>query len=336
MFLSPWSLALCLGSLVVLVLAVIAARTAVRVLRFWNPASDDSRQIGLESEIWLSSTLMAYGLGFQLLSLILFIQAADSFCEVIAGAMCATGSLLVNPYGMPALLVKLAGVFFYGFWILLHQLDIRSEDYPLVRIKYLYLLFLLPMLGLDIALQTLYIAGIKPDIITSCCAVVFAAAGGNETNLLSGWSQPVTLAVFLTAAFLLSGLAWVQLRRWRGWLGWLYSIGWLLFFVLSLVVITTAVSSYVYAMPYHKCPFCLLKPEYNYYGFALYGVLLPAAFFGGSVALAGLLASRPGMAGVVGAYQRMAVKISFVLLLFFIALSLFPYLRYLLSGGEGW
>ena len=57
--------------------------------------------------------------------------------------MCATGALLANPYGMPALLVKLFGVFFYGFWILLHQLDIRSEHYPLVRIKYLALLLLL-------------------------------------------------------------------------------------------------------------------------------------------------------------------------------------------------
>ncbi|MFA6465350.1 MAG: hypothetical protein WCT30_06305, partial [Desulfurivibrionaceae bacterium] len=149
MFLNPWSLALSLCSLVVLLLGAVAGKTAVRVLRFWEPGSDSTQQIRLENEIWLSSTLVAYGLGFQIITLILFVLAADEFCQVIVGAMCATGALLANPYGMPALLVKLFGVFFYGFWILLHQLDIRSEHYPLVRIKYLALLLLLPMLILD-------------------------------------------------------------------------------------------------------------------------------------------------------------------------------------------
>jgi len=162
MFLNPWSLALSLCSLVALVLGAVAGRTAVRVLRFWEPGSDSNRQIRLENEIWLSSTLVAYGLGFQIITLILFVLAADQFCQVIVGAMCATGALLANPYGMPALLVKLVGIFFYGFWILIHQLDIRSEHYPLVRIKYLALLLLLPLLVLDASLQTLYIAGIKP------------------------------------------------------------------------------------------------------------------------------------------------------------------------------
>ena len=36
------------------------------------------------------------------------------------------------------------------------------------RATLLALLLLLPMLVLDATLQTLYIAGIKPDIITSC------------------------------------------------------------------------------------------------------------------------------------------------------------------------
>lgn len=335
MFLSPWSLALSLCSLVALVLGAIAGRTAVRVLRFWEPGSDSNRQIRLENEIWLSSTLVAYGLGFQIITLILFVLAADQFCQVIVGAMCATGALLANPYGMPALLVKLVGVFFYGFWILLHQLDIRSEQYPLVRLKYLALLLLLPLLLLDATLQTLYIAGIKPDIITSCCAVVFGESTGGGSNLLSGYAQQGLLLAFIGSLVGLAALGWGLLRRWQPWLAGLYALGWLWFFGLSLVVITVVISSYVYAMPYHKCPFCLLKPEYYYFGFALYGALIPATFFGGSAALAGLVRGRSGLAGVVARYQRLAVNLSLLLLLIFSGLSFYHYLKYLLSGGEG-
>lgn len=335
MFLNPWSLALTLCSLVVLVLGAVAAKTAVRVLRFWEPGSDSNRQIRLENEIWLSSTLVAYGLGFQIMTLILFVLAADQFCQVIVGAMCATGALLANPYGMPTLLVKLFGVFFYGFWILLHQLDIRSEHYPLVRIKYLALLLLLPMLLLDATLQTLYIAGIKPDIITSCCAVVFSDSPGSTTNLMTGFSQQGLLIAFIGSIIGLMAAGWTLLRRWQAWLAGLYAAGWLWFFGLSLVVITNVVSSYVYAMPYHKCPFCILKPEYHYFGFALYGTLIPATFFGASAALAGLVRGKAGLGGVVDRYQRLAVKISLILLVIFSALSFYHYLKYLISGGEG-
>ena len=335
MFLNPWSLALTLCSLVVLVLGAVAAKTAVRVLRFWEPGSDSNQQIRLENEIWLSSTLVAYGLGFQVITLILFVLAADEFCQVIVGAMCATGALLANPYGMPALLIKLFGVFFYGLWILLHQLDIRSEHYPLVRIKYLALLLLLPLLVLDVTLQTLYIAGIKPDIITSCCAVVFGESTGGSTNLITGYSQQGVLLAFAGSIAGLLLVGWGLLRRWQTWLAGLYAAGWLWFFVLSLVVITTVISSYVYAMPYHKCPFCILKPEYHYFGFALYGTLTPATFFGASAPVVGLVRGRAGLEGVVARYQRLAVQLSLILLVIFSGLSFYHYLKYLISGGEG-
>ena len=56
-------------------------------------------------------------LGFQIVSLLLYILAADHFSTMLSGAMCATGSLLANGYGLPLLLVKITGVFFCGFWI---------------------------------------------------------------------------------------------------------------------------------------------------------------------------------------------------------------------------
>lgn len=333
MLLNSWSLALVLSSLLVVFLLAVAARSALRVIRFWNPASDDSRQISLESEIWLSSTLVTYALALQILSLVLLVLAADNFAEVITGAMCATGTLLVNDFGLPALTVKLVGVFFYGFWLVIHRLDISSEHYPLVRHKCWYLLALLPWLAADITLQSLYLLKIEPDIITSCCAVVFSPGSGGSQL----WAELAGGQILLPfyggiAALLLTGTA---LWRWPGpWLYGAFAALWLLFLPLALLAITVAISSYIYAMPFHNCPFCILKPEYAYIGFAIYGTLLPAAFYGLSGPLAGLFRSLPGLAAPVAAFQRRALAASLVLLLLFTLFSSFHYLRYLLMGGE--
>jgi hypothetical protein len=70
------------------------------------------------------------------------------------------------------------------------------------------------------------------------------------------------------------------------------------------------VSSYIYEHPNHHCPFCILKPEYGYYGYALYGPL----FAGTALALsAGVLqgfARVPSLACVLPALIRRQIWLS--------------------------
>jgi hypothetical protein len=334
MFLNSWSLGLSLAGLIVVTLGVLACRTAIRVLRYWDPASDANRQIKLENEIWLASTLVAYGLAFQIITLILFVLAADTFCQVIIGAMCATGSLLANDFGMPALLVKITGVFFYGYWIVLHKLDISSETYPLVRTKYIYLLLILPLLLTDITLQTLYIANLSPDIITSCCAVVFGSAEDQGANLLQGFSQNTLLSLYYGTIACLVLLGILLVKHWLAPLAGLFSAGWLWFFGLAMVTITIVFSSYIYAMPYHNCPFCVMKPEYHYIGFIIYGILIPAAFFGMTTILVEPFRNRHNLAASVTRYQKFAIKISILLLIILTGITSYHFLLYRFMGGE--
>jgi hypothetical protein len=335
MFLDSWSIALVICGLVVLFLMGVAARSAVRVLFYWDPESDSTRQISLENEIWLTSTLVECALAVQVVSLVVFILAADHYSQSIVGAMCATGSLLANDFGIPALIVKIGGVFFYGFWIILHQLDIRSERYPLVRIKYVYLLLLLPLLLIDLTLEILYIGWLEPDIITSCCAVVFGETAGGGTNLLGGISHETGLVLFYATALLLIVFGLSVALRWRPWGSLVFSVAWLWFFLLALMVVTTEFSSYIYAMPYHKCPFCILKPEYHYIGFIIYLALFAGAFSGMSVIVVEPLRLFRGMEMDVSGFQQKALYLSLVLLVIFTVLSSYHYLRYMFLGGEG-
>ena len=335
MFLDTWSLALSVCSAAVLFLVVMALRTAIRVLRYWSPDSDDSRQIRLENEIWLTSTLLQYTLFFQIFSLVLFVLAADNFCKIIVGAMCATGSLLANPFGIPALLVKIIAVFFYGMWIVLHKIDICSPDYPLVRLKYWYFIALLPLIFLDIILQSLYLAGLSPDIITSCCGVVFdTSGGGRSNNLLPAFDQLTVLVLFYGTAILLLGIGWIARFR-RKFVQYLPLCCLATFFLfIAIVAITTVFSSYVYAMPYHHCPFCILKGEYFGIGYFLYGSLFLAVFLLVVPAVVDRFKKREDLHDCVVTMQARAVNWGLALLVFFVALSSYHLLAYRLLGGE--
>lgn len=336
MLLNPWSLTLCLLAGLTLFLLIMAGRTALRVLRFWEPASDSETQIRLEAEIWLSSTLVQYALVFQIISLLVYVLAADHFSQMLAGAMCATGSLLANDFGVPLLLVKIAGVFIYGLWIVLHQLDISSATYPLVRLKYIYLLLMLPLVITDVVLLVLYLAGLEPDIITSCCAIVFdQGRGGMVHNLVAAGSGQGLLLLYFGSAVLLVAcglLAW-----WRQHFVFYlcYGLGMTLFFGLALFTLITEISSFIYAMPFHNCPFCMLKGEYGYYGFALYVPLFLAVFTGITPMLIAALKGHGELRTTVEQLQRKMVVVSFSLLVLFTLLSSYHYLAYILLGGEG-
>lgn len=335
MFLNPWSLALCLLSGLTLFLIGVACKTAIRVLRLWDPAADSQAQIALESEIWLSSTLVQYGLGFQVVSLLLYVLAADRFAQMLSGAMCATGAFLANGYGIPLLIVKMASVFFCGLWIVLHQLDISSEEYPLVRIKYVFLLLLLPLLLADTVLLFLYLHGLQPDIITSCCAVVFDKGSGDTTqNLLSGQDEQRTLLFYYGWAFFVAVIGFLAWWRQKISLYILYGVGVAAFFILALNTIITVLSSYVYAMPFHHCPFCMLKKEYDFIGFLIYLPLFVTSFCGVTPMLIEPCKAKGGLAATVTVLQRKLVAVSVLALGVYTALSSYHYIVYILIGGE--
>jgi hypothetical protein len=341
MLLNSWSIALLICSAGVLFIIGLASLTAVKVLIYWDSSSDSEKQIELEGQTWLSAALVQYGLVIQVISLVLLVMAAEDFANMIAGAMCATGSFLANDYGTKVLYAKIAGIFFYGFWIVLHRLDMHSEYYPLIRIKYIYLVTVLPLLVLDSYWLINYLAKLEPDIITSCCGVVFSDKN-LKGNFISLASSPIKLVfVFYVSAIVLT-ISGFFLRKkmvkinssWKMLCHVIYGGGWLCFFPLSLVVITTFFSSYIYAMPSHNCPFDMLKSQYNGIGYPIYLSLFGAAFLAMSSGLTELLRNKPGLSSPVLSFQKFAIGTSLLLLFIFVALVTYPVLAYLLTGGE--
>lgn len=338
-----WTIALSICSSAVLFCAGLASRTGIRVVRSWDHGLDSAGQIRLESETWLASALMGYGALSQFLSLLMLILAADNFSAQLVGAMCAAGALTANIYGIPSLTLKIVLLFGCGYWLLLHRLDLQSETYPLVRLKFWYLLLLLPLLVVDVLLQSLYLYHLAPDVITSCCGIIFQQGAGDGYNLLDPLPVPPLLLLFYGLAILILFLGSKLLSVFARHSAAsflptvtvvIYSLAWLLFFIVSLVAVTVFFSSYIYAMPSHRCPFDILQAEYNYIGFPIYLSLLGGTYFGISCVIIQLVCNDRGLRQGRVSFQRFGLRTGNFLLVLFLLLTAYGPLRYLLSGGE--
>lgn len=273
---------------------------AVEVLRHWDPAAADARQIARERRTHLLSTLVALVLAAKLGTLLLFVFAADRMAVRFVGAMCAAGTLNVNGWGYPALGIEIAVFFAAALWLLSDGIDRRGWDYPLIRWKHALLLALVPLATAGAVAQFAFFLGLDPDVVTSCCSTLFSDAGrpglGNDLAALDPAAALGLLAAGLAVTAAAGGRV---LRSGRG--GTLYALASAATFVLALAAVIAALSLYVYEHPHHHCPFCLLKREYGSIGYALYAPLFAATALALGVPVAEAAARSPGLgaAGIV-------------------------------------
>ncbi|MBM3392180.1 MAG: hypothetical protein FJY34_09450 [Betaproteobacteria bacterium] len=278
MLFQPAIIALLLAAGVAVAMLAAAAPFALQVIRQWDIASGSERQLALERRTYLFSTLAAFVMAVQLVALLLFVFNADRMAEMFVGAMCAVGTLNVNPYGFPALLAQMAVFFLAAAWLAVNHVDTRAPDYPLVRIKYALLLILLPALALTFALQLKYFLGLKADVITSCCGSLFSGDAKGLAAEVAALKPLPAMVLFYGAIAVSAGLTFFHARTQRA--GYLAAAASAAAFVATLVGVLSFVSLYIYEHPNHHCPFCILKPEYGHQGYWLYVPLFAATAAG--------------------------------------------------------
>jgi hypothetical protein len=278
MLFQPAIIALLFASAANLATLLGVAPFAIDVCRHWDISSGSERQLRLERRTYLISTLLGFVLTTQLLALLLFVFNADKMATMFVGAMCAVGTLNANAFGFPALIAQVVVFFLAAMWLAINHVDVSAPDYPLVRIKYALLLLLTPALAITFSLQLDYFLGLKPDVITSCCARVFSGDASGLSADLS--SLPPLPALIVFYASLVLAVAVAGYGAVKGRAGYAVSLTSLLAFVAAIAGILSFLSLYIYEHPHHHCPFCLLKAEYGHQGYWLFVPLFAATACG--------------------------------------------------------
>lgn len=326
MLLNPGILALLLGSSLAFVMLLYAAWLGLRILTRWDPHSSSEEQLLLERKTYLVSTIVNYAFGFEIASGLLFVYTVEDIHRLFIGAMCATGALNANQIGWLVLLIKIVLFFAAALWVHFNLLDQRTEDTPLVRPKYLGLLLLTPLVGLDLLLQYSYFSGLQPEIITSCCGSLFSLGNDSVASELAGLpAEPTMLAFFLTAGFFLIILVLClgsksALPR---YLLFVNSLG-LLF--ISLAAIVSFISLYIYQLPTHHCPFDMLQANYGFIGYPLYGGLFLGCLYGLLPGLAQPLKKTASLKAEIDKTERRWLLLAFFAIVTFLLIVAWPIL----------
>jgi len=310
MILNPAIIALITSSLLITAYGVYASVIGLQILQRWDIKSGSEGQLALERKTYLISTLLTYLFGLGLFSLFLFVYTADHVHDLFVGAMCAAGSLNVNEYGYPALVIKIVNFFLGGVWLIINYTDNKGADYPLIHIKYRLLIVITALLALESFLVINYFLALKANVITSCCGTLFST----EANTIAGGiaalpSVPAKVIFYLSVVlvvrsgihFLLTGKAARVFAYLSTWL-----------FVFSFAAVISFISLYYYQLPTHHCPFCLLQQEYHYVGYLLYLSLFTAGITGAGTGIIDRFKDTPSLKSAIPGLQKRLCLLSMI------------------------
>jgi hypothetical protein len=104
---------------------------------------------------------------------------------------------------------------------------------------------------------------------------------------------------------------------------------------VSLAAIISFISLYIYELPTHHCPFCLLQREYHYFGYPLYVSLFCAGITGSGAGVINRFRTIPSLKEIIPVMQKRLCLISMICYALFTALASYPILfsDFKLSGG---
>jgi hypothetical protein len=314
MIFQPAIIALLLSSAICVLALAASAPFAFEVIRRWDIRSGSERQLALERRTYLFSTLLSLVLVVQLASVLLFVFNAEKMSGMFVGAMCAVGTLNVNPWGFPALDAKIALFFLAAMWLAINHVDSRARDYPLVRVKYALLLLLAPLLAGTAWVEAQFFLELKADVITSCCGSMFSEGSKTLAAEASAMAPLPGMFLFYGATGLAIAAASHQWafgdgkKGGRG--GYLTAVTAAGAFAAGISGILAFVSLYVYEHPHHHCPFCILKPEYGYQGYALYLPLFVATAAGLAAGAVRPFAGVASLKAVIPPFSRRLAAIA--------------------------
>ena len=286
------------------------------ILARWDFGSYSERQFRLERRAYLVMTILLFVFVVKFLLLIYFVFVIDKLSLLVPGAMCAAGVISANDYGMPLLLLKLFILFFLLLWMRLNSEDLKAKTYPFFRIKSWLFIVIFLLIAIETGTDFAYFTHIDLQKPVSCCSALYGQMEG-ANPLPFGLDTKMLLLLFYLLYGIVAGALITGQRV-------LTALASLLFVLIAYYSVVYFFGTYIYELPTHKCPFCMLQRPYWYVGYLIWGTL-----FGG-IYLA-LIASVMEMGtGLKGDRERRAALI--LLSIFVLLCTSYVAVYYLRNG----
>jgi hypothetical protein len=298
----------------ILLLSSYAIFTAFKIFRHWNFDATTSFQYGLEKKAYLISVIIFCTILIKILLLPYFIFIIDELSNIMPGAMCGAGVVNSNIYGNYVLAIKVFNIFICGLWLILNSLDLKSKTLIFMKKKIFIYFIIFLSLVIELILTTTYFISLNFETPVSCCSTIFSAS--SQADSISIDDKYILILFYLL--FVLTIFSSIYNYK------LVLILSSLLFLFISINAIINIFSPYVYELPTHKCPFCLLQKDYFYIGYLFFSTLILGVF----------LAIYDAILQTIFKVQR-SIKIEkyslFFLVLFFVSVNLYPIKYYLIN-----
>jgi hypothetical protein len=273
MVLAPTTIAIMILNALFALFGVVALILSIRIVRYWDLNATTSRQYRLEKESFLASTIIKYIFLLKLPLFAFFVYTLDSISGLLTGAMCGAGVVDATREGLPLLILKLLNIYLFGLWLVLHYRDISFEHLPFSRLKFGLFIVGFILLVSEIYLEIAMFKAIDVDKIVSCCGSIYSSSSTSHLSHLFKLSNTTVVSMFYGSFALLVFFYLLKNR-------YLYALSNLIFLIVALMSLILFFSTYIYELPTHHCPFCILQSDYYYVGYLLYLLLFVGTFYG--------------------------------------------------------
>ena len=258
--------------IILFILLSIAFYFSLSIIKNWDFNKTTNKQYKLEKTSYLVILIISFTLIVKIVLFPYFAYSLDNLSNIVPGAMCAAGIVGANEFGQINLTLKILILFFIGVWLIINSLDLKEKTYPFTKKKYFLYIFIFILSIIELFLDFSFLDNISTKEPVMCCSVIF---GVNNT----GTKIPFDLSIFnlLIVFYLLYILTTILSLQKSSFLNLIINF---MFLYIGYYAVTYFFSTYIYQLPTHQCPFCMLQKEYDFIGYFIWGTLFLGTFFG--------------------------------------------------------
>ncbi|RXJ84458.1 hypothetical protein [Arcobacter cloacae] len=302
--------------IILFILLTIAFYFSISIIKNWDFTKTTNKQYKLEKTSYLVILIISFTLIVKIFLFPYFAYSLDNLSNIVPGAMCAAGIVGANEFGQINLFIKIIILFSIGIWLIINSLDLKEKTYPYTKKKYLLYIFIFLLSIFELLLDFSFLNNISLKEPVMCCSVIF---GVNNTETKIPFDLSIsTLLIIFYLLYLLTVFLSIQK------LSFLNLITNFMFLYIGYYSVTYFFSTYIYQLPTHQCPFCMLQKEYFFIGYFIWGSLFLGTFFGISSYVLEKLINKD---------LFYTYKYSFLFNFIFIFLCSFYVIRYFFANG---
>ena len=273
MILTPEVLTIYILDIIIGVFSIIAFIYSIKIVLSWDMDAVTPKQYMLQKITYLNSTIIKFILYIKIPLFIFFIFTLDKISLILPGAMCGAGVINATTYGVALLLLKILNIYIFAYWIVLDRYDVSKEDQPYTKLKFYIYMLVFVLLMVEIVTEVLMFSSIDVKSVVDCCGVIFSTTDNSYISMVLGLPSYIILSLFY-------GVYMLVLISAKFRLTYMFSLFNLLFLIISLISLISFFGTYIYQLPTHHCPFCMLQSDYYFIGYILYAVLFIGTFYG--------------------------------------------------------